>query len=94
MSLLSARTHSRDPGDPRVHDLDVVRFDGRPVALALHLRRLDDGGWRGRLMFTDTESGEQRETAEIFCGLTEDDVWHSLRALREHHVRDLYRSLA
>jgi len=94
MSLLSARSPSRDPRDVREYDVDVVRLDGRAVALALLVRRDDDGTWRGRLQFTDQESEAARTTAEIFCGSLEDDVWHSLQGLREHHIRDLYRSLA
>ena len=94
MSLLSARSPSRDPREVRHYDLDVLRLDGRSVALALLVRRDEAGTWRGRLQFTDPESDEARTTAEIFCGSLEDDVWNSLQGLREHHIRDLYRSLA
>jgi len=34
-----------------------------------------------------------RETFEIFCGAREQDLWESVQSLREHHFRDLYRSL-
>lgn len=94
MSLLSARSHSRDPSDLRQYDLDTLRLDGRPVVLTLLVRRDHDGTWRGRLQFSDPDSDEPRTTAEIFCGPLEDDVWRALQGLREHHFRDLYRSLA
>jgi hypothetical protein len=32
-------------------------------------------------------------TAEIFFGAMEPDLWDSVRDLRDHHIRDLYRSL-
>ena len=48
-----------------------------------------------RLRFTDgADPLDERETAEIFCGETGDDLWQSVQRLREHHFRDLYRSLA
>ncbi|HET7602387.1 MAG TPA: hypothetical protein VFK36_05175 [Gemmatimonadales bacterium] len=94
MSLLNARSSSRDSREVRQYDLELLRLDGRQVAMALLVRRSEDGTWRGRLQFTDADSGEERSTAEIFCGALEDDLWHSLQGLREHHIRDLYRSLA
>jgi len=30
-------------------------------------------------------------TAEIFCAESENDLWQSVRDLRDHHIRDLYR---
>ena len=36
---------------------------------------------------------EERSTAEIFCATSESDLWQSVRDLRDHHLRDLYRSL-
>jgi hypothetical protein len=59
----------------------------------LTLRHADDGAWRGRLRFIDPASSRERETAEILCGDSEADVWASVRELRDHHLRDLYRSL-
>jgi hypothetical protein len=32
-------------------------------------------------------------TAEIFCGPSETDLWEAVRDLREHHLRDLCRSV-
>jgi hypothetical protein len=49
--------------------------------------------WRGRLLFADEEAGSGRATAEIFCGVSEQDLWQSVHGMREHHLRDLYRSL-
>lgn len=94
MGLPSTHSPSRDPRDPQLHELEVLRLDGRTVSLVLALRRAEDGAWRGRLRFLEAEGGVERETAEIFCGATEDDIWRALQGLREHHVRDLYRSLA
>jgi hypothetical protein len=39
----------------------------------------------------DTEA--ERSTAEIFCATSEPELWQSVRDLRDHHLRDLYRSL-
>jgi hypothetical protein len=35
----------------------------------------------------------ERSSAEIFCAGSEQDLWQSVRDLRDHHLRDLYRSL-
>jgi len=45
------------------------------------------------LRFADPDSTRERETAEIFCAESEADLWESVRELRDHHLRDLYRSL-
>jgi hypothetical protein len=59
------------------------------------VRHAEDGVWRGRLIFGGTgESGSvECETAEIFCAPTQQDLWQAVHNLREHHLRDLYRSL-
>jgi hypothetical protein len=31
---------------------------------------------------------------EIFCAVTEQDLWHAVAGMGEHHLRDLYRALA
>lgn len=62
-----------------------------PVRLAAW--RAEDGTWRGRLIFGSPDA-EGSATADIFCAATESDLWESVRDLREHHFRDLYRSLA
>ncbi len=57
------------------------------------MRREDDGSWRGRLIFGPTETDAAPSTAEILFGASETDLWDSVRDLREHHLRDLYRSV-
>jgi hypothetical protein len=89
----TVRPPTRDPHEPVHHELDPLRFAGQLVSLSLILRRADDGAWRGRLRFVDADSNRQRETVEIFCAQSEAELWESLRELRDHHIRDLYRSL-
>jgi hypothetical protein len=93
MSLQSLRTGVRESREPALYELDAIRLDGRSVAIALSVRQAEDGVWRGRLEFTEPDLTAQRATAEIFCGRSEDDLWQSVRALGQHHLRDLYRSL-
>ncbi len=81
-----------DPSEPVLHDLQPVRYDGAAVAVRLAVRRSEDGIWRGRLQFVPAGEPE-RVTAEIFCATSEQDLWQAVRDLREHHLRDLYRSL-
>ena len=94
MAAQPLRTPATNPRDPIVHDLPPIRFEGAAISIRLTIRRDDDGMWRGRLAFVDHEAGTGRETAEIFCGASEQDLWQSVRDLRDHHFRDLYRSLA
>ena len=44
-------------------------------------------------MFGAEGTEAERATAEIFCAVSEQDLWQSVRDLRDHHLRDLYRSL-
>jgi hypothetical protein len=92
MPVAQARSSSPDPSEPVLHDLQPVRYDGRDVAVRLAVRRSDDGTWRARLQFTPAGEPE-RVTAEIFCATSEQDLWQAVRDLREHHLRDLFRSL-
>ena len=78
---------------PVVHELPSVRFDGNDVPVRLAVRRSEDGAWRGRLHFGAEDTEAERATAEIFCAVSEQDLWESVRDLRDHHLRDLYRSL-
>ncbi|HXE57071.1 MAG TPA: hypothetical protein VNK43_03660 [Gemmatimonadales bacterium] len=80
--------------EPIVHELAPIRCEGTWVEVRLSLRYTDDGVWRGRLLFADPALGTSRQTAEILCGATEQDLWQSVRDLRDHHLRDLYRALA
>lgn len=93
MSVPSFRAAARDPREPVLHELDPVRNDGQDVPVRVSVRRLDDGSWRGRLLFGDGVSGRECETAEILRAESEEDFWRSVAGLREHHLRDLYRSL-
>ena len=95
MNLQSVRSPARDPREPISHLLDPLQVAGREVIVSLTLRLAEDGAWRGRLSFMETsEPLPARETAEIFCGDTEDELWQGVQRLREHHFRDLFRSLS
>ena len=76
-----------------MHDLPAIRHGEEIIALRLVVRRAEDGSWRARLVFGSGESPEAVATAEIFFGATEPELWDSVRDLRDHHIRDLYRSL-
>ena len=88
-----ARFGAQDPGEPVLHDLAPMKFSGADVAVRLAVRRAEDGAWRARLIFGAAEGVAGQPTAEIFCASTETDLWQAVRDLRDHHVRDLYRSL-
>ncbi len=45
------------------------------------------------MLFGAPDTEAERSTAEIFCAASEPDLWQSVRDLRDHHLRDLYRSL-
>lgn len=92
MMALPLRSAAPEFREPVVHELSPLRLADLIIALQLTLRRSDDGAWRGRLRF-EHPGGRVSETAEIFCGATEDELWQSVRGLREHHVRALYLSL-
>lgn len=93
MPAQSVRYGQPDPGEPVVHELPALRFAGEEVALRLVVRRDDDGAWRAKLCFGEDRDGIDVSTAEIFFGTSEADLWESVRDLREHHFRALYRSL-
>jgi len=93
MATNPARYGVPNPAEPVAHDMPAIRYGGQVVHVRLELRRGEDGTWRGRLLF-GTESHETvHATAEIFCAASEADLWQSVRDLRDHHLRDLYRSL-
>ena len=87
------RYHRSYPSEPVLHDLPPLRYGESSVALRLVVRRAEDATWRARLLFGDGELDQALSTAEIFFGATEPDLWDSVRDLRDHHIRDLYRSL-
>jgi hypothetical protein len=93
MAANPLRSPNSDPREPVVYDLPPVRFDSSLIAIRLTVRWAEDRMWRGRLTFVDGTTGVQRESAEIFCGASAQDLWQSVLDLRDHHWRDLYRSL-
>lgn len=82
-----------NPAEPSIHDLAPLRFGSAMVGVQVEVRRAEDGTWRGRLLFQPPASEAAVATGEIFCAATENDLWESVRDLRDHHLRDLYRSL-
>ena len=93
MPAQPARYSSPDFNEAVVHDLPPIRFDGQLIAIRLQVRRAEDGVWRGRILYGAPDTEAERTTAEIFCAKSEQDLWQSVRDLRDHHLRDLYRSL-
>jgi hypothetical protein len=79
--------------DAAVQELLPIRYNGQDIPVRLLVRRPEDGTWRGRVLFGEPDTETERTTAEIFCAASEEDLWQSVRDLREHHLRDLYRSL-
>jgi hypothetical protein len=80
MTAPSLRTLSRDSREPVVFQLPPLHYKGRTIEVHLSIRRSD-------------EESPPRETAEIFRGASEQEMWESVNHLREHHLWDLYRSL-
>jgi len=93
MASHALRNYPHNPHEPTIHDLDPIRIDGHDIQVRLIIRRVEDGSWQGRMQFSKSETGTEVETAEIFCGPSEKELWESVGHLREHHLRDLYRSL-
>ncbi|HET7791502.1 MAG TPA: hypothetical protein VFK78_11975 [Gemmatimonadales bacterium] len=93
MPAQPARYQVSDPHAAVHHDLPALRFEGQDVAVRLSLRRSEDGTWRGKVLFGAPDTEAERSTAEIFCAASEQDLWQAVRDLRDHHLRDLYRSL-
>ncbi len=94
MPLPQPRSNVPDPAEPVLHDLAPIRYEGTPITVRLAVRRSEDGMWRARLHFAEAGGDAERVTAEIFCATTEQDLWQAVRDVREHHLRDLYRSLS
>lgn len=93
MPLPQTRPVPPEPAEPLLHDLPPIRFEGGLVAVRLAVRRTEDNLWRARLHFAEAGGEFERMTAEIFCATSEQDLWQAVRDLRDHHLRDLYRSL-
>ena len=81
------------PAEPVVHELPPIRAGTSEVPIRLSAWRAEDGTWRGRLVFGPADATDAPATADIFCAANENDLWQAVRDLREHHLRDLYRSL-
>jgi len=87
--------HADQPQPDLVHELAGIRVDGILVEVRLEVRRPAAAGaaWTGRVRFVPEASLASYLTAEIFRGGTDADLLAAARGLREHHYRDLYRSL-
>ncbi len=83
-----------DPSEPTVHELPPLRYEGETVIVRIVVRRAEDTSWRARLLFGAETPDAAPTTAEIFYAETEKDLWVCVYDLREHHLRDLYRSVA
>ena len=94
MPLPQVRPVQPEPSEPLLHELAPIKVEGIVVTVKLAVRRSEDGIWRGRLHFFTAAGGAERITAEIFCATSEQDLWQAVRDLRDHHLRDLFRSLA
>ncbi len=94
MPGIPARYGQTDPSQPSVHELPPLRYEGESVQVRIVVRRVDDLSWRARLVFGSEDPDVAPTTAEIFYADTEQDLWTCVYDLREHHVRDLYRSVA
>ncbi|HET8623694.1 MAG TPA: hypothetical protein VFM14_09055 [Gemmatimonadales bacterium] len=94
MALQTVRPPTQDPREPTQHLLDPVRVAGQTIQLSLTVRRDSDGVWRGRFHFADPyDPARALSTAEIFCSDSEAELWLAVHRLRDHHIRDLFRSL-
>ncbi len=82
-----------EPTPDLTHELDGIRVDGVPVKVRLEVRRAEGGGWTGRVRFVPEASLASYVTSDIFRGASDADLLAAARGLREHHYRDLYRSL-
>ncbi len=93
MPANQVRYNVPDHAEPTEHELPPATIAGEEVMLRLRIRRAEDGTWRARLIFGSGELGSAPSTAEIFCAESENDLWQAVRDLRDHHIRDLYRSI-
>lgn len=82
-----------DASTELLHDLESIRIDKVGVRVRLETRREADGTWRGRMRFSPEASLVSYVTGDIFRGSSDADLLVAGRSLREHHLRDLYRSL-
>ncbi len=92
MTAQPHQSYAPDPREPTLHELPPLRVADQTIAIQLSVRWAD-GAWRGRLRFT-APGGRDRETTEIFCGTSQEELWRSVGGLGIHHLRALYQSLA
>lgn len=93
MSANPVRYGGSDPQEPVIHELPPLKYGGDDVPIRLMVRRVADGTWRAKLLFGPSEAESAPATAEIFCAPSENDLWQAVHDLRDHHYRDLYRSI-
>jgi len=79
--------------EPQVHELAHIRYGADLVGVRIVVSRLEDGSWRGRIVFGSEDLESAPSTGEIFVGETEAELWQSVHELREYHLRDFYRAL-
>ncbi len=94
MSAEPVRYGAAKLGEPVEHELPPFVYKGEQVEICVVVRRLEDGSWRGYIVFDGPPDGNGVTTADIFYAENEDDFWLSVRSLREHHLRDLYRAVS
>lgn len=79
--------------EPQVYELAHIRYGADLVGVRIVVSRLEDGSWRGRIVFGSEDLESAPSTGEIFVGETEAELWQSVHELREYHLRDFYRAL-
>ncbi len=79
--------------EPQVHELAHIRYGADLVGVRIVVSRLEDGSWRGRIVFGSEDLESAPSTGEIFVGESEAELWQSVHELREYHLRDFYRAL-
>jgi len=94
MPARPVRSGAANSPEPVVHELPPLKYDGDLIAIRLEVRRAEDGTWLGRLIFGHAGDASAPATADILYAQSEADLWECLQDLREHHLRDLYRSVS
>jgi hypothetical protein len=92
MSAQPNRPYASDPREPTLHELPPLRIADQVITVQATVR-WSAGAWRGRLRFTAPE-GLERETAEIFYGPTQEELWRSVASIGTYHLRALFQSLS